>query len=54
MNHLAARLALMLGNFVIGLAIIGIAGMLPSLATGLDVNIPIALLAATRGSRAPA
>ncbi|HEX9811464.1 MAG TPA: MFS transporter [Burkholderiales bacterium] len=50
MNHLAARLALMLGNFVIGLAIIGIAGMLPSLATGLYVSIPKAGLLITAGA----
>jgi MFS transporter, DHA1 family, inner membrane transport protein len=50
MNHLAARLALMLGNFVIGVAIVGIAGMLPSLATGLDVSIQKAGLLITAGA----
>jgi DHA1 family inner membrane transport protein len=50
MNHFAARLALMLGNFVIGVAIIGIAGMLPSLATGLEVSIPKAGLLITVGA----
>lgn len=50
MNPFAARLALMLGNFVIGLAIIGIAGMLPVLAAGLEVSIPKAGFLITAGA----
>ena len=50
MNHLSARVALMLGNFVIGIAIIGIAGMLPNLATGLNVSIQEAGFLITAGA----
>jgi MFS transporter, DHA1 family, inner membrane transport protein len=50
MGHLSARLALMLGNFVIGIAIIGIAGMLPNLAAGLGVSIPKAGFLITAGA----
>jgi DHA1 family inner membrane transport protein len=50
MNHLSARLALMFGNFVIGVAIIGIAGMLPNLATGLGVSIQQAGFLVTAGA----
>lgn len=50
MGHLSARLALMLGNFVIGIAIIGIAGMLPNLAAGLGVSIQKAGFLITAGA----
>lgn len=50
MGYLSARLALMLGNFVIGLAIIGIAGMLPDLAAGLGVTIQKAGFLITAGA----
>jgi MFS transporter, DHA1 family, inner membrane transport protein len=50
MSHLPARLALMLGNFVSALAIIGIAGMLPELAAGLGVSIQEAGLLVTAGA----
>lgn len=39
MHHLLARIALMSGNFVTGLAVMAPAGMLPELAQGLDVGI---------------
>jgi MFS transporter, DHA1 family, inner membrane transport protein len=44
------RVALMLGNFVTGLAIVGIAGMLPNLASGLGVTIQQAGLLVTAGA----
>jgi DHA1 family inner membrane transport protein len=50
MSHFSARLALMLGNFVTALAIIGIAGMLPDLAAGLGVTIQKAGLLITAGA----
>jgi MFS transporter, DHA1 family, inner membrane transport protein len=50
MSHFAARLALMLGNFVTALAIIGIAAMLPDLATGLGATIQEAGLLITAGA----
>lgn len=50
MNHFSARIALMLGNFVTGVAIIGIAAMLPDLATGLGVSIQKAGLLITAGA----
>jgi DHA1 family inner membrane transport protein len=46
----SARVALMLGNFVIGLAIVGIAAMLPELAKGLGVTIQQAGLLVTAGA----
>jgi predicted MFS family arabinose efflux permease len=46
----SARIALMLGNFVIGLAIVGIAGMLSDLARGLGVSIQQAGLLVTAGA----
>lgn len=49
-SHFAARLALMLGNFVTGLAIVGIAGMLPNLAEGLGVSIQKAGFLITAGA----
>src|SRR5436189_271323 len=50
MTHFSARMALMLGNFVIGTAIVGIAGMLPNLASGLGVTIQQAGLLITAGA----
>ncbi|MFL6623704.1 MAG: MFS transporter [Sulfurifustis sp.] len=50
MSHFAARTALMLGNFVTGLAIVGIAGMLPNLAEGLGVSIQKAGFLITAGA----
>ncbi|OIR09811.1 purine efflux pump PbuE [mine drainage metagenome] len=50
MDHSSARVALMLGNFIIGLAIVGIAGMLSELAKGLDVTIQQAGLLVTAGA----
>jgi predicted MFS family arabinose efflux permease len=50
MRRFAARVALMLGNFVIGLAIVGIAGMLSDLAGGLGVSIQQAGLLVTAGA----
>ena len=44
------RIALMLGNFVTGIAIAGVAGMLPDLARGLAVGIPQAGLLITAGA----
>ena len=45
-----ARLALMLGNFVTGVAILGLAGMIGDLAHGLDVTISQAGLLVTYGA----
>jgi predicted MFS family arabinose efflux permease len=50
MSHLPARLALLLGNFVIGIAVLGIAGMLADLARGLHVTIEQAGLLMTAGA----
>ncbi|HMA90977.1 MAG TPA: MFS transporter [Burkholderiales bacterium] len=50
MRRTSARIALMLGNFVIGLAIVGIAGMLSDLAGGLGVSIQQAGLLVTAGA----
>ncbi len=50
MDNSSARVALMLGNFVIGLAIVGIAGMLSDLAKGLDVTIQQAGFLVTAGA----
>lgn len=49
-DYSSTRVALMLGNFVIGLAIIGVAGMLSELAKGLDVTIQQAGLLVTAGA----
>jgi MFS transporter, DHA1 family, inner membrane transport protein len=45
-----APAVLMLGNFVVGVAIVGIAGMLPELAAGLGATIPQAGLLVTAGA----
>lgn len=50
MSHFAARMALMLGNFVIGVAIVGIAAMLPNLAAGLGVSVQQAGFLITAGA----
>ena len=50
MRRSSARIALMLGNFVIGLAIVGIAGMLSDIAQGLGVSIQQAGLLVTAGA----
>jgi DHA1 family inner membrane transport protein len=50
MSHRFARIALMLGNFVTGVAILGLAGMLPDLASGLGVTIQHAGLLVTFGA----
>jgi len=50
MNATFPRVALMLGNFVTGLAIVGIAGMLPNLASELGVTIQQAGLLITAGA----
>jgi predicted MFS family arabinose efflux permease len=47
---MSARVALMLGNFVTGLAIVGVAGMLGDLARGLGVTIQQAGLLITAGA----
>jgi predicted MFS family arabinose efflux permease len=44
------RIALMLGNFVTGIAVAGVAAMLPDLARGLEVTIPQAGLLITTGA----
>jgi len=44
------RIALMLGNFVIGISIVGIAAMLPELARALEVSIQHAGLLITAGA----
>ena len=50
MSQLPARFALLLGNFVIGIAVLGLAGMLADLARGLHVTIPQAGLLMTAGA----
>ncbi len=44
------RFVLMLGNFIIGVAIIGLAGMLVDLAQGLDITIQHAGFLVTAGA----
>jgi predicted MFS family arabinose efflux permease len=50
MSQLPARFALLLGNFVIGIAVLGLAGMLAELAHGLGVTIAQAGLLMTAGA----
>lgn len=50
MTHLFARLALLSGNFMVGLAVTAPAGMLPQLAEGLAVTIRDAGLLVTYGA----
>jgi predicted MFS family arabinose efflux permease len=50
MTDLPARLALLVGNFVTGVAVMGLAGMLDDLAAGLRVTIPQAGLLVTAGA----
>jgi MFS transporter, DHA1 family, inner membrane transport protein len=50
MSHRFARIALLLANFVTGVAILGPTGMLPELAAGLGVSIPTAGLLVTAGA----
>lgn len=50
MSDLSARLALLAGNFVTGVAVFGLAGMLDDLAAGLSVTIPQAGLLVTAGA----
>jgi DHA1 family inner membrane transport protein len=50
MSHLAARLALLCGNFVTGLSVLAPAGMLPQLSAGLGVTIRDVGLLVTYGA----
>lgn len=50
MNRYFARFALMLGNVVVGLAVLGPAGLLPHLAQVLHVGIREAGLLVTYGA----
>ena len=50
MPHRFARIALLIANFVTGVAILGPAGMLPQLADGLGVSITAAGLLVTAGA----
>src|SRR3954471_11900825 len=49
-SALAPRIALMLGNLVTGVSIVGIAAMLPELAHGLEVTIAQAGMLVTAGA----
>ncbi|MET0867062.1 MAG: MFS transporter [Pseudorhodoplanes sp.] len=50
MTHLLARFALLCGNFITGIVVLGPAGMLPQLAEGLEVSISRAGLLVTWGA----
>jgi predicted MFS family arabinose efflux permease len=50
MSHSFARVALLIANLVTGVAILGLAGMLPDLATGVRVSVPTVGLLVTVGA----